>query len=79
MVELKDGSVEAQMSLPSMIIPLSFGLLGEYSDKTKKDFSWTCSKKYKANFKFSEGQGRIIGISKDVMKNGGNRGLIFEL
>ena len=38
MVELKDGSVEAQMSLPSMIIPLSFGLLGEYSDKTK-DFS----------------------------------------
>ena len=79
MVELKDGSVEAQMSLPSMIIPLSFGLLGEYSDKTKKDFSLDM---FKEDVKltisdFPKDREELIGISKDVMKNGGNRGLIF--
>ena len=79
MVELKDGSVEAQMSLPSMIIPLSFGLLGEYSDKTKKDFSLDM---FKEDVKltisdFPKDRQELIGISKDVMKNGGNRGLIF--
>lgn len=79
MVELKDGSVEAQMSLPSMIIPLSFGLLGEYSDKTKKDFSLDM---FKEDIKltisdFPKDRQELIGISKDVMKNGGNRGLIF--
>ena len=79
MVELKDGSVEAQMSLPSMIIPLSFGLLGEYSGKTKKDFSLDM---FKEDIKltisdFPKDREELIGISKDVMKNGGNRGLIF--
>lgn len=79
MVELKDGSVEAQMSLPSMIIPLSFGLLGEYSDKTKKDFSLDM---FKEDVKltisnFPKDREELLGISKDVMKNGGNRGLIF--
>ena len=79
MVELKDGSVEAQMSLPSMIIPLSFGLLGEYSDKTKKDFSLDM---FKEDIKltisdFPKDRQELIDISKDVMKNGGNRGLIF--
>ena len=79
MVELKDGSVEAQMSLPSMIIPLSFGLLGEYSDKTKKDFSLDM---FKEDVKltisdFPKDREELIDISKDVMKNGGNRGLIF--
>ena len=79
MVELKDGSVEAQMSLPSMIIPLSFGLLGEYSDKTKKDFSLDM---FREDVKltisdFPKDREELIGISKDVMKNGGNRGLIF--
>ena len=79
MVELKDGSVEAQMSLPSMIIPLSFGLLGEYSDKTKKDFSLDM---FKEDIKltildFPKDRQELIRISKDVMKNGGNRGLIF--
>ena len=79
MVELRDGSVEAQMSLPSMIIPLSFGLLGEYSDKTKKDFSLDM---FKEDIKltildFPKDRQELIRISKDVMKNGGNRGLIF--
>jgi len=79
MVELKDGSVEAQMSLPSMIIPLSFGLLGEYSSKTKKDFSLDM---FKEDIKltisdFPKDREELIGISKDVMKNGGNRGLVF--
>jgi len=79
MVELKDGSVEAQMSLPSMIIPLSFGLLGEYSGKTKKDFSLDM---FKEDIKltisdFPKDREELIGISKDVMKNGGNRGLVF--
>tara|TARA_B100001996_G_scaffold137502_1_gene104633 strand:- start:62 stop:1207 length:1146 start_codon:yes stop_codon:yes gene_type:complete len=79
MVELKDGSVEAQMSLPSMIIPLSFGLLGEYSGKTKKDFSLDM---FKEDTKltisdFPKDREELIGISKDVMKNGGNRGLVF--
>ena len=79
MVELKDGSVEAQMSLPSMIIPLSFGLLDQYSDKTKKDFSLDM---FKEDVKltisdFPKDREELIGISRDVMKNGGNRGLIF--
>ena len=39
MLEFKDGSVEAQMSQPSMIIPLAYGLLGEHSQDVKKDFS----------------------------------------
>ena len=79
LVELKDGSVEAQMSLPSMSIPLSFGLLGEYSEKTKKDFSLDM---FKEDIKltildFPKDRKRLIEISKDVMKNGGKRGLIF--
>ncbi len=79
LVELKDGSVEAQMSLPSMSIPLSFGLLGEYSEKTKKDFSLDM---FKEDLKltildFPKDRERLIEISKDIMKNGGNRGLIF--
>ena len=79
LVELKDGSVEAQMSLPSMSIPLSFGLLGEYSEKTKKDFSLDM---FKEDIKltildFPKDRKRLIEISKDIMKNGGNRGLIF--
>lgn len=79
LVELKDGSVEAQMSLPSMSIPLSFGLLGKYSEKTKKDFSLDM---FKEDIKltildFPKDRERLIEISKDIMKNGGNRGLIF--
>lgn len=79
LVELKDGSVEAQMSLPSMSIPLSFGLLGEYSEKTKKDFSLDMFKEdIKLNIlDFPKDRERLIEISKDIMKNGGNRGLIF--
>ena len=79
LVELKDGSVEAQMSLPSMPIPLSFGLLGEYSEKTKKDFSLDMFKEdIKLNIlDFPKDRERLIEISKDIMKNGGNRGLIF--
>ncbi len=79
LVELKDGSVEAQMSLPSMTIPLSFGLLGQYSEKTKKDFSLDM---FKEDIKltildFPKDREKLIEISKDVMRNGGNRGLIF--
>ena len=79
MVELKDGSVEAQMSLPSMIIPLSFGLLGEYSAKAKNNFSLDM---FKENIKltisdFPKDRDKLIEISKDVMRNGCNRGLIF--
>ena len=79
MVELKDGSVEAQMSLPSMIIPLSFGLLGEYSAKAKNNFSLDM---FKENIKltildFPKDRDKLIEISQDVMRNGGNRGLIF--
>tara|TARA_Y100000748_G_scaffold153973_1_gene128779 strand:- start:892 stop:2037 length:1146 start_codon:yes stop_codon:yes gene_type:complete len=79
MVELKDGSVEAQMSLPSMIIPLSFGLLGEYSAKAKNNFSLDM---FEEDIKltisnFPKDRDKLIEISKDVMRNGGNRGLIF--
>ena len=79
MVELKDGSVEAQMSLPSMIIPLSFGLLGEYSAKAKNNFSLDM---FKEDIKltildFPKDRDKLIEISQDVMRNGGNRGLIF--
>ena len=79
MVELKDGSVEAQMSLPSMAIPLSFGLLGEYLSETKKYFSLDM---FKEDIKltisdFPKDREELIEIAKDVMKHGGNRGLIF--
>ena len=39
LIELNDGSVEAQLSKPSMIIPLSYGLLGSRSDEVRNKFS----------------------------------------
>ncbi|GIR11394.1 MAG: hypothetical protein CM15mP22_8140 [Gammaproteobacteria bacterium] len=39
LIELRDGSVEAQMSKPSMIIPLAFGLLGEHSEEIKNIYA----------------------------------------
>tara|TARA_B100002019_G_scaffold3246_1_gene2671 strand:- start:420 stop:1562 length:1143 start_codon:yes stop_codon:yes gene_type:complete len=79
LVELKDGSVEAQMSVPSMLIPLSFGLLGYHSEKTKKNFSLDlfCEDLNLSLQKFPQDRLQLIEIAADVMKNKQNRGLIF--
>ena len=79
LVELKDGSVEAQMSKPSMIIPLAFGLLGEHSEKIKniylldlfdQDFELSIEA-------FPKDRKELLEITNDVMKNDDNSGLIF--
>ena len=79
MLEFKDGSVEAQMSQPSMIIPLAYGLLGEHSQDVKKDFSLDL---LKDNIDlslehFPEDRNKLRELTLDVMKREDNSGLIF--
>ena len=79
LVELNDGSVEAQLSIPSMLIPLSYGLLGHHSEKTRNTFSLDMfDDNISLNLqKFPEDRHQLIEIAIDVMKNKQNRGLVF--
>ena len=79
LVELNDGSVEAQLSVPSMLIPLSYGLLGHHSEKTRNTFSLDMfGDNISLNLqKFPEDRYQLIEIAIDVMKNKQNRGLVF--
>ena len=79
LIELKDGSVEAQMSKPSMIIPLAFGLLGEHSEEIKNIYSLDL---FDQNIElsieaFPEDRKDLLEITHDVMRNDDNSGLIF--
>jgi 1-deoxy-D-xylulose-5-phosphate reductoisomerase len=79
LVELNDGSVEAQLSIPSMLIPLSYGLLGHHSKKTRNTFSLDM---FDDNIglnlnKFPKDRDQLIEIALDVMNNKQNRGLVF--
>ena len=79
MLEFKDGSAEAHMSKPSMIIPLAYGLLGEHSDNVKKDFSLNL---LDGNIElsleqFPEDRNKLREITLDVMQSEDNSGLIF--
>ena len=79
LIELKDGSVEAQMSKPSMIIPLAFGLLGEHSEEIKNIYSLDL---FDQNIElsieaFPEDRKDLLEITNDVMRNDDNSGLIF--
>ena len=76
LVELNDGSVEAQLSVPSMLIPLSYGLLGHHSEKTRNTFSLDMfGDNISLNLqKFPEDRYQLIEIAIDVMKNKQNRG-----
>ena len=79
LVELKDGSVEAQMSKPSMIIPLAFGLLGEHSEKIKKIYLLDLfDQDFELSIEaFPKDRKELLEITNDVMKNDDNSGLIF--
>ena len=79
MLEFKDGSVEAQMSQPSMIIPLAYGLLGEHSKDVKKDFSLDLlNRDIDLSLEhFPEDRKKLRDITLDVMKSEDNSGLVF--
>ena len=79
LIELRDGSVEAQMSKPSMIIPLAFGLLGEHSEEIKNIyaldlFDHDIELSIEA---FPQDREDLLEITNDVMQNDDNSGLIF--
>ena len=79
MLEFKDGSVEAQMSQPSMIIPLAYGLLGGYSQDIKKDFSLDLLNRNidLSLEQFPEDRKKLRDITLDVMNSEDNSGLVF--
>jgi len=79
LVELKDGSVEAQMSKPSMIIPLAYGLLGEHSEEIKKIYSLDLfDQDIELSIEaFPSDRKNLLEIAYDVMRNDDNSGLIF--
>ena len=79
LVELKDGSVEAQMSKPSMIIPLAYGLLGEHSEEIKKTYSLDLfDQDIELSIEaFPSDRKNLLEIAYDVMRNDDNSGLIF--
>ena len=79
LVELKDGSVEAQMSKPSMIIPLAYGLLGEHSEEIKKIYSLDLfDEDIELSIEaFPSDRKNLLEIAYDVMRNDDNSGLIF--
>jgi 1-deoxy-D-xylulose-5-phosphate reductoisomerase len=79
LIELNDGSVEAQLSKPSMIIPLSYGLLDSRSDEVRNKFSLNMFEdEINLQLKFfPEDRKELLKITREIMDFGGNRGLIF--
>ena len=79
LIELNDGSVEAQLSKPSMIIPLSYGLLDIRSDEVRNKFSLNMFEdEINLQLKFfPEDRKELLKITREIMNLGGNRGLIF--
>ena len=79
LIELNDGSVEAQLSKPSMIIPLSYGLLDRRSDEVRNKFSLNLFEdEINLQLKFfPEDRKELLKITREIMNLGGNRGLIF--
>ncbi|MDA9720163.1 1-deoxy-D-xylulose-5-phosphate reductoisomerase [bacterium] len=79
LIELNDGSVEAQLSKPSMIIPLSYGLLDIRSDEVRNKFSLNMfEEEINLQLKFfPEDRKELLKITREIMNLGGNRGLIF--
>ena len=79
LIELNDGSVEAQLSKPSMIIPLSYGLLDSRSDEVRNKFSLNMfEEEINLQLKFfPEDRKELLKITREIMDFGGNRGLIF--
>ena len=79
LIELNDGSVEAQLSKPSMIIPLSYGLLDSRSDEVRNKFSLNMFEdEINLQLKFfPEDRKELLKITREIMNLGGNRGLIF--
>ncbi len=79
MLEFKDGSIEAQMSKPSMIIPLAYGLLGHHSEEIREDYSLSLlDKNIELSLEtFPPDRQKIRDIAVNVMDNEDNSGLIF--
>ena len=79
LVEFVDGSIEAQISVPSMSFPISYGLFNERSQKLAQDFSFDFSKTT-TSFSialFPEDRNFLLEITRDIIENKQNRGLIF--
>ena len=79
LIELRDGSVEAQMSKPSMIIPLAFGLLGKHSEEIKNIYALDLfDQDIELSIEaFPKDREDLLEITNDVMQNDDNSGLIF--
>jgi len=78
LVEFKDGSYEAQMSEPDMGFPLSYGFYkqrvafkkNKTTDKLLNGLNLTVKE-------FPQDRSFLLDITKDIIQNGGNRGLVF--
>ena len=78
LVEFKDGSYEAQMSEPDMGFPLSYGFYkqrvafkkNKRADKLLNSLNLTIKE-------FPQDRSFLLDITKDIIQNGGNRGLVF--
>jgi len=78
LVEFKDGSYEAQMSEPDMGFPLSYGFYkqrvafkkNKTADKLLNSLNLTIKE-------FPQDRSFLLDITKDIIQNGGNRGLVF--
>ena len=78
LLEFKDGSYEAQMSEPDMGFPLSYGFYkqrvafkkNKTADKLLNGLNLTLKE-------FPQDRSFLLDITKDIIQNGGNRGLVF--
>lgn len=78
LVEFKDGSYEAQMSEPDMGFPLSYGFYKQRVAFKKIGAAGKLLNGLNLTIKeFPQDRSFLLHITKDIIQNGGNRGLVF--
>ena len=78
LVEFKDGSYEAQMSEPDMGFPLSYGFYKQrVAFKKNKTANRLLDSLNLTVKEFPQDRSFLLDIIKDIIQNGGNRGLVF--
>lgn len=78
LVEFKDGSYEAQMSEPDMGFPLSYGFYKQRVAFKKIGAAGKLLNGLNLTIKeFPQDRSFLLDITKDIIQNGGNRGLVF--
>jgi len=78
LVEFKDGSYEAQMSEPDMGFPLSYGFYKQRVAFKKSGAAGKLLNGLNLTIKeFPQDRSFLLDITKDIIQNGGNRGLVF--